>query len=238
MIRLPFAAALLGLAAAAGAQPPTSTPAATAGIPFDQWAAHARERLMALDTNHDGKISKDEFAARAGMMKHRGMGQPGADDAHAGMMTQHGADAGGDAGKAMPKHDGSHMFARFDTNNDGSLTPGEIRKYHEAQMAKAKAPADDMAADDDAAPAPPPADADAGQPAPPQDEANRGPGRHGMRGPGMIRELMIMQRIDTDENGQISKQEAEAAFDKFFTRMDTNKDGVISIADMPQRPFL
>jgi len=126
MIRLPFAAALLGLAAAAGAQPPTSTPAATAGIPFDQWAAHARERLMALDTNHDGKISKDEFAARAGMMKHRGMGQPGADDAHAGMMTQHGADAGGDAGKAMPKHDGSHMFARFDTNNDGYLDASEI----------------------------------------------------------------------------------------------------------------
>ncbi|MFK0332280.1 EF-hand domain-containing protein [Rhizobium sp. NPDC090275] len=130
------------------------------------------------------------------------------------------------------------IFAAIDTNNDGSLTPGEIRKYHEAQMAKMKAPADDMAADDEAPPSPPPADADAGQPAPPQDEAGRGPGRHGMRGPGMIRELMIMQRIDTDENGQISKQEAEAAFDKFFTRMDTNKDGVISIADMPQRPFL
>ncbi|MFS2151564.1 calcium-binding protein [Rhizobium sp. Rhizsp42] len=130
------------------------------------------------------------------------------------------------------------IFAAIDTNNDGSLTPGEIRKYHEAQMAKMKAPAEDMAADDEAPPAPPPADADAGQPAPPQDEAGRGPGRHGMRGPGMIRELLLMQRIDTDENGQISKQEAEAAFDKFFTRMDTNKDGVISIADMPQRPFL
>ncbi|WP_018898238.1 EF-hand domain-containing protein [Rhizobium sp. 2MFCol3.1] len=130
------------------------------------------------------------------------------------------------------------IFAAIDTNNDGSLTPGEIRKYHEAQMAKMKAPAEDMAADDEAPPAPPPADADAGQPAPPQDEAGRGPGRHGMRGPGMIRELLIMQRIDTDENGQISKQEAEAAFEKFFTRMDTNKDGVISIADMPQRPFL
>lgn len=130
------------------------------------------------------------------------------------------------------------IFAAIDTDNDGSLTPGEIRKYQEAQIAKIKASADDMAADDEAPPAPPPADADAGQPAPPQPEANRGPGRNGMRGPGMMRDLMLMQRIDTDENGQISKQEAEAAFEKFFTRMDTNKDGVISIADMPQRPFL
>jgi Ca2+-binding EF-hand superfamily protein len=154
------------------------------------------------------------------------------------MLQQFDTNKDGQISKDEAKNGMETIFAAIDTDKDGSLTPGEIRKYHEAQMAKAKAPADDMAADDDAAPAPPPADADAGQPAPPQDEANRGPGRHGMRGPGMIRELMIMQRIDPDENGQISKQEAEAAFDKFFTRMDSNKDGTISIADMPDRPFL
>ncbi len=48
----------------------------------------------------------------------------------------------------------------------------------------------------------------------------------------------MMRRMDADENGQISKQEAEAAFDKFFIRMDRNKDGAISIDDMPNRPFL
>jgi Ca2+-binding EF-hand superfamily protein len=154
------------------------------------------------------------------------------------MLQQFDTNKDGQISKDEAKNGMETIFAAIDTDKDGSLTPGEIRKYHEAQMAKAKAPADDMEADDDAAPAPPPADADAGQPKPPQEEANRGPGRHGMRGPGMIRELMVMQRIDTDENGQISKQEAEAAFDKFFTRMDTNKDGVISIADMPERPFL
>lgn len=53
----------------------------------------------------------------------------------------------------------------------------------------------------------------------------------------MMRGMMLMQRFDTDENGQISKQEAEAAFDKFFTWMDRNKDGVISLDDMPDRPF-
>jgi Ca2+-binding EF-hand superfamily protein len=49
---------------------------------------------------------------------------------------------------------------------------------------------------------------------------------------------MMMRRADTDENGQVSKQEAVAAFDKLFTRMDRNKDGVISIDDMPDRPLL
>ncbi len=62
------------------------------------------------------------------------------------------------------------------------------------------------------------------------------PDRRGMHG-GMMRGMMMMQRIDTDENGQISKQEAEAAFDKFFTWMDRNKNGTISIDDMPDRPL-
>ena len=44
--------------------------------------------------------------------------------------------------------------------------------------------------------------------------------------------------VDKDENGQISKQEAEDAMSRFFDRMDTNKDGFISIDDMPDRPFL
>ena len=53
-----------------------------------------------------------------------------------------------------------------------------------------------------------------------------------------MRASMMMHRVDTDQNGQISKQEAVAAFDKLFARMDRNKDGVISIDDMPDRPFL
>jgi hypothetical protein len=103
MNRLLLAAALIGLGSAASGQ----TPAALAdGISFDSWAAQARERLMALDTNHDGKISKDEFAARGGMMRQR-----------------EGA-SGNDAG--APKPDGSRMFTRMDANNDGSLDTAEI----------------------------------------------------------------------------------------------------------------
>ena len=118
MTKLPLAAALLGLATAALAQTPPAPPAPTAaapvdGLTFDAWAARARDRLMALDANHDGKISKDEFAARAGMM----MGGRPADAAPAGA-TPPAPGQGGDRG--------ARMFDRLDTNQDGVLDAGEI----------------------------------------------------------------------------------------------------------------
>jgi len=152
------------------------------------------------------------------------------------MLQQFDANKDGQVSKQEAKDGMEAIFIAIDTDKDGSLTPGEIRKYREAQIAKAKAPADD-AADDDGAPMAPPADADSAQPAPPPGGPNGGARRGGMERAGMMRGMMMMQRIDTDENGQISKQEAEAAFDKFFTWMDRNKDGTVSIADMPDRPF-
>jgi Ca2+-binding EF-hand superfamily protein len=105
MTKLPLAAVLIGLAAAAAAQ---ATPTPAGGIAFDAWAAKARDRLMALDTDHDGRISKDEFAARAAMGGQRRGG-------------------GGDAANGQaPKYDGSRMFDRFDTNKDGFLDASEI----------------------------------------------------------------------------------------------------------------
>jgi hypothetical protein len=53
----------------------------------------------------------------------------------------------------------------------------------------------------------------------------------------MMPGMALVRMADTDENGQISKAEATAAMDKMFTRMDRNKDGVITIDDLPDRPF-
>ncbi|GEO83607.1 MULTISPECIES: EF-hand domain-containing protein [Alphaproteobacteria] len=68
---------------------------------------------------------------------------------------------------------------------------------------------------------------------------NRGPGmeRDGPRGERMggMGPRGMMQMADTDENGQISKDEAAAFADKMFTQMDTNKDGAITADDLPQR---
>jgi len=100
------AAMLVGLSGAALAQ---TTPAPAAdGISFDAWAARARERLTALDTDHDGKISKDEFAAGGGMMGRRGGG------------------AGPAGGADAPRGDGSGMFDRLDANHDGFIDAAEI----------------------------------------------------------------------------------------------------------------
>jgi Ca2+-binding EF-hand superfamily protein len=134
MNRLLVAVGLLGLASAGRAQtqaPPAAVPpppglvpgysqgssyshlaANAGGIGFDQWAGKARERLMALDTDHDGRISKDEFAARGAMMGRR---------------------QGDDGAK---KHDGSRMFARMDTNNDGYLDAAEINAMLASRFAR------------------------------------------------------------------------------------------------------
>lgn len=52
-----------------------------------------------------------------------------------------------------------------------------------------------------------------------------------MRGGGLFR------MVDEDGNRKITKVEAATAGDKLFARMDANKDGTISIDDLPDRPF-
>ena len=126
MTRIFAAAVLGGLATIASAQTPPPAPPA-GGLSFDAWSTRARERLMALDTDHDGKISKEEFAARGGMM--RG-----------------GASAGGGA---APGFDPSRMFARLDSNNDGYLDAAEINAMLARRFARMDANHDGVLTDDE-----------------------------------------------------------------------------------------
>ena len=176
--------------------------------------------LEQIDTNKDGKITKEEFVAVV-----------------------------------------NDKFAEVDANKDGVLTPGEVRTYREAQWkewadkrAKNKADAggdnqddqaampdednaDDMAMAPDAGPTDQATEGKAqDRQRPPHDRAAR-MDRAMMRHGGMMRDVMLFRMVDTDENGQISKEEALAAGDKFFAWMDVNGDQVISIEDMPDRPF-
>ncbi|MCO5732607.1 calcium-binding protein [Rhizobium sp. SSA_523] len=153
-------------------------------------------------------------------------------------------------------------FTAIDGNKDETLTPGEIRDYRQARRAEARearkaeraerrkaAGNEDAAKDmaDDTADDAPEAMAKGpeGGPGPREmAEGERGPGRHhgGRHGMGVgPRDMMpgigLVRMIDTDESGQISKAEASAAADKMFTRMDRNKDGVISIDDLPEQRF-
>ncbi|MGO4134680.1 EF-hand domain-containing protein [Rhizobium brockwellii] len=131
------------------------------------------------------------------------------------------------------------IFAAIDSNKDGSLTPGEIGAYQKAQMqAMRDQRKQDASNNKDAKTADATADNN-DQGRPPQGDHEGRDGHRWMRhGGNIMRASVMMHRVDTDQNGQISKQEAEAGMDKLFTRMDRNKDGVISIDDMPDRPLL
>lgn len=165
-------------------------------MPIRQEAAFVH-LLKVADTNKDGKISKEEFAARQ------------------------------DA-----------LFNEIDKDKDGSITPKEMREYRQAEMeafraANPRPEREDAKAEDGKAPEGKRAERHAdrehgGRP------GHQGWGKHGGKGAG----LGMLRWADTDENGQVSKAEFTAAGEKMFERLDTNKDGVISIDDMPDRPFL
>ncbi|MGF9565480.1 hypothetical protein [Neorhizobium sp. JUb45] len=123
-------------------------------------------------------------------------------------------------------------FAEIDADKDGSLTPGEFRAYRKAAMEafrkeNPRPEREEAKKDGDKKPEER-AEGKDGK----RHHAN-GPGRHGKGGGGMG----FIRFADTDENGQVSKAEATAATEKFFAFMDTNKDGAISIDDLPNRPL-
>jgi Ca2+-binding EF-hand superfamily protein len=176
--------------------------------------------LKQADTNKDGKISKEELTARQ-----------------------------------------EALFTEIDLNKDGSITRGEMVDFRDNKMAefrKNNAPPTAEEAEDDGP------DADGPLAEGPEDEGPKadglkadgpradreqaredrrerrearrdrgprgGPG-DGMMGPGMFR------MIDENRDRKISKEEAAAATEKLFARMDTNTDGQITIDDLPDRPL-
>lgn len=188
-----------------------------------------------------GAAAGASFAAPGdGPRQHAGMGRPdfGAfrEITYVRMLKQFDTNKDGQISKQEATDGIDKIFAAIDTNNDGSLTPGEIRQYRQTEMKAMRDQRKQEVGENKDANAAPETSDNSDQGHQPRDGHD---GRRWMRHGGNIMHASIMmQRIDTDQNGQISKQEAEAAFDKLFTRMDRNKDGVISIDDMPDRPFL
>lgn len=119
------------------------------------------------------------------------------------------------------------LFAAVDTDKDGTLTPKEMRAWRDSKMAAmskvtgAAAPQAGASADATGT------DAQSRRHDGMKGFRHNGKGHHGMMGGGMLR------MIDADENGQVSKAEAQAAADKTLKQMDVNGDGVISIDDFP-----
>jgi Ca2+-binding EF-hand superfamily protein len=99
-------------------------------------------------------------------------------------------------------------FADLDTNKDGFVTADELKAFGDKMHAEwAKKHSDQSA------------DADAAKP----DRKHGDFAEH------------ILKRVDTDQDGKISKAEFDAEGTKLFTRLDDNSDGKIASDEMPQR---
>lgn len=166
--------------------------------------------LKTADTNKDGKISKEEVAARQ-----------------------------------------EALFTEIDANKDGNITRGELLDYRIAkreEFAKNN-PQQEVAEDDADRPERPDGDRPRHEKGdgPRHERADRDGRRHDRdrhqarferHGDGQrMGGGRFFRMIDEDRDGKITKAEASAASDKLFVRMDTNKDNVISIDDLPDRPL-
>lgn len=67
-------------------------------------------------------------------------------------------------------------------------------------------------------------------------QAEHGPdhkmGKRPGRGPGMKGPGMMFEKMDTDKDGKISKQEWQAHHDKMFTELDADGDGSVTKDEM------
>jgi Ca2+-binding EF-hand superfamily protein len=133
------------------------------------------------------------------------------------------------------------LFDQIDTNKDGQITPGEFRAFQEERMqawrdAHPRKGGDQEQGKEQGSGADrAQAGGETGQPAP-AGAADR-QRQHWMERAMVMRAAFLFRNVDTDESGQISKQEVEDAANRLFTRMDRNGDGFISLDDMPDRPF-
>lgn len=132
-IRAATIAALLVPAAACG-QAPAEPPAAPmqagpagAGMTFPQFETRRMGRLLAMDTDGDGRVSRAEFIAGSASGPASGKGDPARRFAH--------LDANGDGFVDRGEIDTmlKRRFDRIDADHDGIATPAERAAAHKGQ---------------------------------------------------------------------------------------------------------
>lgn len=209
--------------------------------------AEAPERLKArfaeVDDNGDGEISLEEFKANR---PPRPQGPPPADGA-GGPPPRDGE--GGPPPRGGGRQFAERVFERHDANEDGLLSKDEVPEQFQEGFEKVLEIGDSdgdgavtldeyteamgelfrqrRAAGEDS-----PGDA-----RPPRRPRGDGPPEGGPPpGPPNPEQIMqhLLDRADTDGDGQISREEALAKAGERFDRVDTNKDGMIDEAELQQ----
>jgi len=169
-----------------------------------EFTAQAEARFARMDKNGDGFITADEMSGRGG----RGPG--------GGLMA---ADTNGDGkiSRAEFMAQTNDRFAKLDSNGDGQISGDEMRAMME-RMREGRGMGGRRGAGGEAgAMMPPP---------PPGTEGGAMGGHHGHHGAGRL------ERLDTNRDGKISRDEMRADADKHFDKLDTNGDGFIDQVEM------
>ena len=227
MKKLLFVAALAGTmlsgAALAGQAAPMDQ-----GAPGARGPGHGHGMMTRADTNGDGTISRAEYVAqseaRFARMDKNGDGFITADE-----MGGKGGRGGGRLMAADTDHDGkisraefmaqsAERFAGLDANGDGQISGDEMK----AVMGRMREGSGMMGGRHG------PGEANGAMMPPPPPGAEGGPmgGHHGHHGAGM------MERLDTNHDGRISRDEMRASVDRRFDKLDTNHDGFVDQAEM------
>src|SRR5262249_18477196 len=134
-----------------------------------------------------------------------------ADGPHGGFLKAADANKDGVIDQSEFQASRDKWFADLDTNKDGFVTADELKAFGDKMHAEsAKKHGDQAQANSNGA------DTD-------KDGKKRDFGAR------------IMERVDTDKDGKISKAEFDAAGQKMFAKLDENKDGKIESNEMPQR---
>ena len=170
-----------------------------------EFTAQAEARFARMDKNGDGFITADEMSGRSG----RGPG--------GGLMAAD-TDQDGKISRAEFMAQSSERFAKLDTNGDGQISGDEMKAMME-RMREGRRMGGRRGMGGEAA----------GAMMPPAASRRRGrpDGRHhGHHGAGRL------ARLDTNQDGKISRDEMRADADKHFDKLDTNGDGFIDKAEM------
>ncbi|MEO7689318.1 MAG: EF-hand domain-containing protein [Sphingomonas sp.] len=173
-----------------------------------EFTAQAEARFARMDKNGDGFISADEMGGRSG----RGPG--------GGLMAAD-TDQDGKISRAEFVAQSTERFAKLDSNGDGQISGDEMKAMME-RMREGGRMGGRRGVGGEAAGAmmPPP------PPTPPGAEGGPMGDHHRHHGVGML------ARLDTNQDGKISRGEMRAEADKHFDSLDTNGDGFIDKAEM------
>lgn len=176
------------------------------------------ELIKKLDKNQDGMLSKDELPAGAWERLSR------LDKNKDGKITKEEVSAvrsgtmgekGGNAGKASTAEQRGQFFQRMDKNSDGKLAKSEVPEQFWEKLSKADQNGDDFVSKRELEAA---------------SQMMQSRQRNGRGGP--TGAAGVISSFDENEDGKLAQSEVSAGMWAKISKLDTDKDGGVSRAEL------